>query len=90
MAKTTFDLWAFGDAHVGTDLKKNRHSLYEALRHSEQGGDRGGPAFNWDIAIDGSIFATFYHQGQVCESGTRLLLPAAQHDDFVAQMVAKE
>ena len=52
MAKTTFDLWAFGDAHVGTDLKKNRHSLYEALRHSEQGGDRGGPAFNWDIAID--------------------------------------
>jgi hypothetical protein len=52
MANETFDLWAFGDAHVGTDLKKNRHSLYEALRHSEQGGDRGGPAFNWDIAID--------------------------------------
>jgi hypothetical protein len=52
MAKTTFDLWAFGDAHVGTDLKKSRHSLYEALRHSEQGGDRGGPSFNWDIAID--------------------------------------
>ena len=44
---------------------------------------------NWDIAIDGSIFASFYHQGQVCESGTRLLLPAGQHDDFVAQMVAK-
>ena len=30
---------------------------------------------DWDIAIDGSIFASFYHQGQVCESGTRLLLP---------------
>ena len=44
---------------------------------------------NWDIAIDGSIFASFYHQGQVCESGTRLLLPKDQHDDFVAQMVAK-
>tara|TARA_Y100001970_G_scaffold282766_1_gene396276 strand:- start:2323 stop:3840 length:1518 start_codon:yes stop_codon:yes gene_type:complete len=44
---------------------------------------------NWDIAIDGSIFASFYHQGQVCESGTRLLLPADQHDDFVSQMVAK-
>jgi hypothetical protein len=52
MANDTFDLWAFGDAHVGTDLKKNRHSLYEALRHSEQGGDRGGPPFDWDIAID--------------------------------------
>ena len=44
---------------------------------------------NWDIAIDGSIFAAFYHQGQVCESGTRLLLPAGQHDDFVDQMVTK-
>ena len=44
---------------------------------------------NWDIAVDGSIFASFYHQGQVCESGTRLLLPADQHDDFVAEMVRK-
>ena len=44
---------------------------------------------NWDIAIDGSIFASFYHQGQVCESGTRLLLPVEQHDDFVARMVSK-
>jgi aldehyde dehydrogenase (NAD+) len=44
---------------------------------------------NWDIAIDGSIFASFYHQGQVCESGTRLLLPRKSHDEFVAQMVAK-
>lgn len=44
---------------------------------------------NWDIAIDGSIFASFYHQGQVCESGTRLLLPEDQHDDFVERMVAR-
>ena len=44
---------------------------------------------NWDIAVDGSIFASFYHQGQVCESGTRLLLPASQHDAFVEKMVAK-
>ena len=44
---------------------------------------------NWDIAVDGSIFASFYHQGQVCESGTRLLLPESQHDEFVAQMVAR-
>ena len=44
---------------------------------------------NWDIAIDGSIFASFYHQGQVCESGTRLLLPKDQHDKFIDQMVAR-
>tara|TARA_B100000686_G_scaffold331644_1_gene395433 strand:+ start:15 stop:1361 length:1347 start_codon:yes stop_codon:yes gene_type:complete len=44
---------------------------------------------NWDIAIDGSIFASFYHQGQVCESGTRLLLPEHQHNEFVDKMVKK-
>ena len=44
---------------------------------------------NWDIAVDGSIFASFYHQGQVCESGTRLLLPKDQHDKFIDQMVAR-
>ncbi len=44
---------------------------------------------NWDIAIDGSIYASFFHQGQVCESGTRLLLPKDRHDEFVAKMVRK-
>lgn len=47
-----FNLWVFGDAHVGTDLERGRESLAEALRMSEQGGDSGGPAFDWDIAID--------------------------------------
>ncbi|MDC0033143.1 aldehyde dehydrogenase family protein [Alphaproteobacteria bacterium] len=44
---------------------------------------------NWDIAIDGSIWASFYHQGQVCESGTRLMLDKNNHDDFVEQMAEK-
>ncbi len=44
---------------------------------------------NWDIAVDGSIWASFYHQGQVCESGTRLMLDKRDHDAFVAQMVEK-
>ena len=52
MAGTTFSLWAFGDAHVGTDIKRGRRSLAEALRTSERGGAAGGPAFAWDIAID--------------------------------------
>ena len=43
----------FGDAHVRTDLiRANRSSLADALRTSECGGDRGGPPFHWDIAID--------------------------------------
>ncbi|MBW3541446.1 MAG: metallophosphoesterase [Planctomycetes bacterium] len=46
-----FRLWACGDSHVGTDLRKNRESLAEAIRQSEFGGDEGGPPFDWDIAL---------------------------------------
>lgn len=47
----TFRLWAFGDAHVGTDLKNKRESLADALRQSESGG-KNSPPFDWDIAIN--------------------------------------
>ena len=48
-----FRIWAFGDAHVGTDLRRaGRESLADALRQSESGGSEGGPPFEWDIAID--------------------------------------
>jgi len=40
-----FQLWCFGDAHVGTDLKRGRESLADAIRDSEE-------LFEWDIAID--------------------------------------
>lgn len=47
-----FNLWVFGDAHVGSDLRHGRTSLADALSTSEQGGAEGGPPFDWDIAID--------------------------------------
>ncbi len=44
-------IWAFGDAHVGTDIKHGRTSLADAITQSEQGsGD--APPFEWDFAID--------------------------------------
>lgn len=46
-----FRLWAMGDSHVGTDLRRKRESLAEAIRQSEEGGSDGGPAFDWDIAL---------------------------------------
>jgi hypothetical protein len=48
----TLRLWAFGDAHVGTDKRHGRDSLAEAISHSESGGTEGGPPFAWDIALD--------------------------------------
>lgn len=41
------------------------------------------------IAVDGSLYATFFHAGQICESGTRLFLSRTRHDAFVAEMVEK-
>ncbi|GAC1422475.1 MAG: aldehyde dehydrogenase family protein [Actinomycetota bacterium] len=40
-----------------------------------------------DSAIPGSLFATFLHSGQICHSGTRLLVPAALHDEVVSRLV---
>ena len=44
---------------------------------------------NLDAAVDGALWATFFHQGQVCESGTRLLVPESIHDEFVEKLVAR-
>jgi hypothetical protein len=52
MEKQEFNLWAFGDAHVCSDLRHNYQSLAEALSASEFGGNLGGPAFDWDIGVD--------------------------------------
>ncbi|MBI1807693.1 MAG: aldehyde dehydrogenase family protein [Ignavibacteria bacterium] len=42
-----------------------------------------------DIAVDGALYAIFYHQGQCCEAGTRLFLPEKLHDDFLSRIVEK-
>lgn len=42
-----------------------------------------------DLAVDGALYAIFYHQGQCCEAGSRLLLPVALHDEFVERLLVK-
>ncbi len=39
-----------------------------------------------DLAVEGAVFGTFYHQGQVCESGTRVLVSSKIYDEFVEKM----
>ena len=39
-----------------------------------------------DLAVNGACFGTFFHQGQVCESGTRVLVPAKIYDEFLEKM----
>ncbi|HET9052307.1 MAG TPA: aldehyde dehydrogenase family protein [Candidatus Dormibacteraeota bacterium] len=42
-----------------------------------------------DLAVDGSLFATFFHQGQMCESGTRLFVHESIYDDFMSRMIER-
>jgi aldehyde dehydrogenase (NAD+) len=40
-----------------------------------------------DVAIPGSLWAVYMHQGQACESGTRLFAPASLYDEVLARLV---
>ncbi|HEX9313671.1 MAG TPA: aldehyde dehydrogenase family protein [Actinomycetota bacterium] len=39
-----------------------------------------------DYALDGTLWGVFFHNGQVCSAGTRLLVDRKIHDDFVAEL----
>jgi acyl-CoA reductase-like NAD-dependent aldehyde dehydrogenase len=42
-----------------------------------------------DLAVDGAMYAIFYHQGQCCEAGSRLLLPDSKYTEFLERLVSK-
>ncbi|BBX53118.1 aldehyde dehydrogenase family protein [Mycolicibacterium poriferae] len=42
-----------------------------------------------DMAVDGALFACMANNGEACEAGTRLLIPAAQRDAIVTKLVAR-
>ena len=39
-----------------------------------------------DLAVEGACFGTFFHQGQVCSSGTRVLVHSSIYDEFLEKM----
>jgi acyl-CoA reductase-like NAD-dependent aldehyde dehydrogenase/alcohol dehydrogenase class IV len=47
------------------------------------------PDADLDLAVDGALFASMFHSGQVCDSGTRLLLHDAIHDEFLAELTRR-
>lgn len=42
-----------------------------------------------ELAVDGVLYGCFAYSGQICESGTRALVPATMHDEFVERLVAR-
>ncbi len=41
------------------------------------------------MAVDGALYAIFYHQGQCCEAGSRLFVPDTIADNFIDELVHK-
>ena len=39
-----------------------------------------------ELAVEGAVFGTFFHQGQICESGTRVLVSSKIYDEFLDKM----
>jgi len=39
-----------------------------------------------NLAVEGALFGTFFHQGQVCESGTRVLVSGNIYDEFIEKL----
>jgi betaine-aldehyde dehydrogenase len=44
---------------------------------------------DWDSAVDHVLTGVFLHSGQVCSSGTRLIVEESIADDFVAELAAR-
>lgn len=41
-----------------------------------------------ELAAQGALFANFFNHGQVCTSGTRVIVPASHHDAFIEKLVS--
>jgi len=44
---------------------------------------------NLDIAVDGALFANFYHAGQVCTSGSRVLVHESIFEEFKERLLKR-
>ncbi|MGB3017150.1 MAG: aldehyde dehydrogenase family protein [Ignavibacteria bacterium] len=80
-----------GSTEVGKIIMKNASADLKKLT-LECGGKSANIVLDdadIDMAVDGAIYAGFYHQGQCCEGGTRLLVHEKIYDEFAEKLKAK-
>jgi aldehyde dehydrogenase (NAD+) len=80
-----------GSTNVGKEILKN-----SASNISSSTLELGGKSANivledadLSIAVDGALYAFLYHQGQACDSGTRLLVHERIYDTFMEKFLKR-
>ncbi len=80
-----------GSTEVGKTIMKNAAGNLKKIT-LECGGKSANIVLDdadLETAVDGAIYAGFYHQGQCCEGGTRLLVHEKIYDAFVKLLKEK-
>ncbi len=80
-----------GSTEVGRTIMKNSAPTLKKLT-LECGGKSPNIILDdtdMNMAVDGAIYAGFYHQGQCCEGGTRLLVQESVYDEFTSKLKEK-
>jgi acyl-CoA reductase-like NAD-dependent aldehyde dehydrogenase len=80
-----------GSTPVGREILKNAATTLKRVSLELGGKSANVVLYDADLemAVDGAVWAAFLHTGQVCESGTRLLLPDNLHDAFVSRLLER-
>lgn len=80
-----------GSTAVGAEILKNCAATIKNTT-MELGGKSANIVLNdadLDIAVDGALYAFLYHQGQACDSGTRLLVQEGIYDKFLERFLTR-
>ncbi|RFA34013.1 betaine-aldehyde dehydrogenase [Virgibacillus dokdonensis] len=91
-ANHDIDLISFtGGLNTGKKIMQSASSNVKKLA-LELGGKNPNIIFadaDFDIAVDQALHAVFFHAGQICSAGTRLIIEDKIHDAFVQALVER-
>ena len=77
-----------GSTEVGREIMKMASATVKKVT-LELGGKSANIILDdadMELAVNGAALGTFFHQGQVCESGTRILVSSKIYDEFIEKM----
>ncbi len=80
-----------GSTEVGKTIMKNAADNLKKIT-LECGGKSANIVLDdadINMSVDGAVYAAFYHQGQCCEGGTRLLVQEKIYDEFIEKLKHK-